>query len=145
MQVQAGFQERDAHLARSREEVSRLREEMAALIQQRDGEQARAAGGRRELEELTERHAVATGLVRSLKAELVRQERRVREMREETDTVRALSRRHAARADEAEAMLVKRDKESSRLRQQAQQASTILQQLTAVGGAAPQAPSTTSP
>ena len=80
-------------------------------------------------EEIENRYTTATSLVRSLKAELVRMERRVKDLEEEASKSVLWSKRQTQRYEELEMRLVQKDKESTSLRKKAKQATSILQQL----------------
>ena len=80
-------------------------------------------------EEIENRYTTATSLVRSLKAELVRMERRVKDLEEEANKSVLWSKRQTQRYEELEMRLVQKDKESTSLRKKAKQATSILQQL----------------
>ena len=92
-------------------------------------EQEQLHAARLQVKEAEERHTVATGLVRSLKAELVRMERRGKDLEEEASANLILSKRLNARHQELEIKLSKKEKESQSFRKKAKQATTILQQL----------------
>ena len=74
---------------------------------------------KQKMEEMETRQGAATNMVRSVKAELVRTERRLKEAEEEVASSSSLTRRQTTRLAELESMLTKKDRESETLRRKA--------------------------
>ena len=118
------------------EQMRDTAEKYRELVVEVEKERERSANDRekhenslRSVEETKRKEEAATTMVRSMKAELVRAERRAKDTEEEIRQGTSARRRQQARLEEVESLLDDRNRESASLRKKAKQAQTILQQL----------------